>query len=188
MIVIIADIVSILFLVTVLLWFIVPRLYGRPSIPTRPERIRKALQLANLQRGQVLYDLGAGDGQALLIAAREFGARAVGIEAGPLHYAWIWLRAARSGVGDQIQLRWANVFKTNLREADVVFVHATAQEILKLAPQLEQQLKPGARLISISADFSEWEPSAFDDRGLIFVYTMPPTSGNLTTYMLKKAK
>ncbi len=188
MIVLIADTVSILFLVVVLLWFIVPRLYGRPSIPTSSERIRKALQLANLQRGEILFDLGAGDGRALLIAVREFGARAVGIEAGPLHGAWIWLRRLAGGFGDQIQIRWANVYKADLRAADVVFLHASAREILKLAPNLEAQLKPRARVISISADFPEWEPAAFDNGDLIFVYEMPPTMGSLTSYMLKKAK
>ena len=56
----------------------------------------------------------------------------------------------------------------------------------KLAPHLEQQMKPGTRLVSISADFPEWESSAFDDRDLLFVYEMPPVKGSLTTYLLKR--
>ena len=96
MIVLIIDILSILFLVVVLLWFLVPMIYGRSSIPTRPMRIRKALQLATLQPGETLYDLGAADGCVLLIAAREFSASAVGIEAGLIQCAWIWLRVAAS--------------------------------------------------------------------------------------------
>ncbi|RPI90486.1 MAG: hypothetical protein EHM40_18265 [Chloroflexi bacterium] len=187
MIVLIVDGLSILFLVYVLLWFIVPVVYGRRSIPTTPGRIRAALKLANLQPDEVLYDLGAGDGRVLLIAAREFGAKAVGIEAGPLHCAWIWLRLAASGLGDQIQIRWANVYKADLHAADVVFVYATSAEAARLAPHLERQLKQGTRLVSITTDFPEWEPAALDDRDLIFVYEMPPTSGSLTSYMLKKA-
>jgi hypothetical protein len=75
-----------------------------------------------------------------------------------------------------------------LKDADVVFVYATSKEVMKLAPHLEAQMKEGARLVSISADFPEWEPAAVDERDLIFVYEMPPTVGNVTTYMLNKVK
>src|SRR4030067_279165 len=93
MIVLLAFGLSILLFILALLWILVPALYGLPPVPTKPERIRKALQLANLQPDEVLYDLGAGDGRVLLIAAREFGAKAVGIEVGPIQCALIWLRA-----------------------------------------------------------------------------------------------
>ncbi|HEX2993934.1 MAG TPA: hypothetical protein VHP14_03885 [Anaerolineales bacterium] len=188
MIVLLAYGLSLFFFVVILLWIFIPALYGLPPVPTKPERIRKALKLANLQSGEVLYDLGAGDGRVLLIAARDFGARAVGVEVGPIQCAWIWLRAVASGSGDRIQVRWGNFYKADLREADVVFLYATSKEVAKLASHLEQQMKKGARLVSISADFPDWEPSAFDDRDLIFVYEMPPTKGSLTSYMLKKAK
>jgi SAM-dependent methyltransferase len=188
MIVLIVYVLSILFSVGVLLWIFVPVLHGLPPVPTRPERIRKALKLANLRPAEVLYDLGAGDGRVLFIAAREFGAQAIGLEIGPIQCAWIWLRALASGLGNQVQVRWANFYKANLQDADVVFVYATSKEVAKLAPHLEREMKQGARLVSISADFSEWEPSAFDNRGLIFVYEMPPTRGSIASYMLKNSK
>ena len=170
------------------LWILVPALYGLPPVPTKPGRIQKALKLANLQPNETLYDLGAGDGRVLLIAARDFSAKAVGIEVGPIQCAWIWLRAVASGLGNQIQVRWENFYKANLKDADVVFVYATSKEVMKLASHLETQMKKGARLASISADFPEWEPSAVDEHDLIFIYEMPPTRGNVTTYMLKKAQ
>jgi precorrin-6B methylase 2 len=188
MIVLLAYGLSLLLFVLILLWILIPAFYGLPPVPTKPERIRKALQLADLQPNEVLYDLGAGDGRVLLIAAREFGAKAVGIEVGPIQCALIWLRAVAAGLGNQIHVRWANFYKADLQEADVVFVYATSKEIMKLAPHLEKQLKQGTRLISVSADFPEWEPSAFDRHDLIFVYKMPPSRGNLTTYLLKDAK
>jgi histone methylation protein DOT1 len=175
-----------LFLVT-LLWILIPALHGLPPVPTRPQRIRKALTLANLQPTDVLYDLGAGDGRVLLIAASDFGAKAVGIEIGPIQCALIWLRVLASGFGNQIQVRWANFYKADLHDADVVFVYATSKEVMKLAPHLETQMKKGARLVSISADFPEWEPQEFDDRDLIFVYEMPPTKGNLATYLAQRS-
>src|SRR5688572_8527175 len=120
----------IIFLIT-LLWILVPAFYGLPSVPTKPDRIRKALRLVNLQRDEILYDLGAGDGRVLLIAAREFGAQAVGIEVGPIQCALIWLRAVSSGFGDKIQIQWGNFFKADLKDADVVYVYATSQEVQK---------------------------------------------------------
>ena len=177
-----------LLFVLALLWILVPALYGLPSIPTKPDRIRKALKLANLQPHETLYDLGAGDGSVLLIAAGEFGAKAVGVEVGPVQCAVIWLRAIASGFSDKIQIRWGNYLNEDLRDADVVFLYATSQEVLKVAPHLEKQLKPGTRVISISADFHEWEPSDFDEHDLIFVYEMPPRHGSLATYLLKNAK
>ena len=187
MIVLTAYVISLLLFLVLLLWILIPALYGLPLVSTRPERIRKALQLANLQSNEILYDLGAGNGRVLLIAAQEFGAKAVGVEVGPIQCALIWLRIAAHGLGNQVQIKWGNFYQADLRQADVVFVYATSREVSKLAPHLEAQMKQGARLVSISADFPEWEPSAFDDRDLIFVYEMPPARGSLTTYLLKKA-
>jgi SAM-dependent methyltransferase len=177
---------SLLLFILILLWILIPALYGLPPVSTSPERIRKALKQANLQPGETLYDLGAGNGRVLLIAARDFGAKAVGIEVGPIQCAVIWLRATAAGLGSQIQVKWENFYKANLHDADVVFVYATSTEVRKLAPHLEEQMKHGSRLISISADFPEWEPSAFDNHALIFVYEMPPTKGNIASYLMKK--
>ena len=188
MITLIAFALSILIFLIILLWALIPALYGLPPVPTKPDRIRKALQLANLQPNEVLYDLGAGDGRVLFIAAREFRAKAIGIEVGPIQCMLIWLRIVASGIGNQIQVKWANFYNADLHEADVVFVYATSKEIMKLAPHLQKQLKKDARVVSISADFPEWEPSTFDDRNLIFMYEMPPTKGSIASYMMKRAK
>ena len=187
MIILLALGLSLLVFVLALLWILVPALYGLPPVPTKPERIQKALKLANLQPNETLYDLGAGDGRVLLATARDFGAKAVGIEIGPIQCALIWLRATASGFGNQIEVRWENFYKASLKDADVVFVYATSKEVIKLAPHLETQMKQGARLISISADFHEWEPQEFDERELIFVYEMPPTKGNLGTFLSQRS-
>ncbi|MCC6569220.1 MAG: hypothetical protein IT315_08285, partial [Anaerolineales bacterium] len=79
-------------------------------------------------------------------------------------------------------------FKTDVSHADVVFIYATSREVQRLAPYLEKQMKRGSRLVSISADFPEWEPCVFDERDLFFIYTMPPQYGSLTTYLLKNSK
>ena len=186
MIILLAYGLSFLFFILILLWILVPAFYGLPSVPTKPERIRKALKLVNLQPNEVLYDLGAGDGRVLFIAARDFAAKTVGIEVGPIQCALIWLRITANGLGDQIQIKWENFYKARLSEADVVFVYATSKEVGKLAPHLEKQLKKGARLVSISADFPDWEPSVLEEHELIFVYEMPPARGNLGTYLARR--
>jgi hypothetical protein len=186
MMILLAYGLSLILFVLILLWILIPALYGLPPVSTKPERIQKALKLANLKPDEVLYDLGAGDGRVLFIAAREFGAKAVGIEVGPVQCALIWLRITANGLGERVQIRWENFYRADLREADVVFVYATSQEVMKLAPQLETQLKKGTRLVSISADFPEWEPSAFDNRDLIFIYEMPPTKGNIGSYLMRR--
>ncbi|HEY5730482.1 MAG TPA: hypothetical protein VIS72_10555 [Anaerolineales bacterium] len=179
---------NILIFVLALLWILVPAFYGLPSKPTKPDRIRKALQLVKLQPDETLYDLGAGDGRVLLIAAKEFGAQAVGLEVGPVQYLLTWVRIVMGGLGGRAKIKLANFYKASLSEADVAFIYVTSQEVMKLAPHLEKQMKSGSRIVSISADFPEWEPSAFDDHELIFVYDMPPKEGSLTTYMLKNMK
>src|SRR5215203_1911904 len=188
MIVLVALGLSIILFIVGLLWILIPAFHGLPPVPTNPERIQKALKLVHLKPNETLYDLGAGDGRVLLIAARDFGAKAVGLEIGPIQCAWIWLRVTASGFGNQIKIRWENFYQADLKDADVVFVYATSKEIAKLASHLEKQMKNGSRLVSISADFPEWEPLIVDDHNLIFVYEMPPTMGSVTTYMLKNTK
>ena len=163
-----------IFLVLSGLWLIVPALYGVPWVPTREKRIRKALQLVKLQPGETLYDLGAGDGRVLLIAAREFGASAVGIEIGPVQCALGWLRIWFSGSRHKVRIRCANYYKSDVSNADVIFVYATSSQTSRLLPLLERQLRPGARVVSIAADFPDWQPKLVDRELLIFVYQMPP--------------
>jgi len=180
--------VSLLLFLLTSLWILIPAIYGLPSKPTGLNRIRKALQLVNLKQDEVIYDLGAGDGRILIIAAKEFDAKAVGIEIGPIQCSWIWLKIIGGGLRSRVQIKMGNFYKTDLGDADVVFFYGTSREVAKLTPYLPGQMKPGSRLVSISADFPEWEPSAFDEKDLIFTYEMPPKEGSLTTYLLKNIK
>ena len=165
---------GILFLLISALWLVVPAIHGVPWVPTRERRIRKALQLAKLQPGEKLYDLGAGDGRVLVMAAREFGARAIGIEIGPVQCLVGWMRILFSGSRMKARIRCGNFYHANLSDADVVFVYATSSQTSKLLPLLKRDLHPGARVVSIAADFEGWQPSKVDREMLIFLYEMPP--------------
>lgn len=168
------------------LYVIVPALYGVPSVSTRAERIRKVLRLAGLQPGETLYDLGCGNGRVLVIAAREFGARAVGIEIGHVQCLVSWVNARLNGVGSRVRVMRADFQRADLREAEVVFVHLTSAHISRLQARLEEQLRIGARVAAVSADFPGWQPSTFDSEDLIFIYRMPPAEGSLVTYWSQK--
>jgi SAM-dependent methyltransferase len=183
----ILNYLAILWLIIVLVGYLVPFAYGLPPTATRPERIRKALKLAELQPGEKLYDLGSGSGRVLIMAAREFGAEAVGIDAGPVQYMQARLSSLFNGVASKVHLRLGNFFKADLREADVVFAYLTSQYARKLEPILASQLKSGARVITISFDFPDWEPTEFNETDLIFLYRMPPKPGDLGTYLAAKS-
>lgn len=168
------------------LWILVPMLYGPPWIPTRTDRIRKALQLARVKPDEVVYDLGCGDGRVLVIAAREFGARAVGIEIGLVQCAAAWLRAVLSGVKDRVLVRWGNFYRVDLKDADVVFAYLTSDQARRLEEHLASQLRPGARVVTISFDFPDLEPNSYDEEELIFLYEMPPKKGNLESFLVQR--
>jgi hypothetical protein len=156
------------------LWLIIPALYGVPWVPTREKRIRKALELAKLQPGETLYDLGAGDGRVLLMAANEFGAQAVGIEIGPVQCVLGWLRILLSGSKHKARVRCGNFYHADVAEADVVFVYLTSAQTTRLQKKLAQELRAGTRVVSVAADFPDWQPEFVDREMLIFVYKMPP--------------
>ncbi len=165
------------------LWVIVPFLSGLPWFATRRTRIRKALQLAQVQPGETVYDLGAGDGRVLIMAAREFGARAIGVEISPVHCLVAWLAALFNGVAGQVSIRLGNFYTARLGDADVVFAYMTSKEAPRIQRHLEQQLRPGTRVVTIAFDFDCWQPDDFDNQELIFLYKMPPTPGNLTSFL-----
>jgi len=171
---------GLVFLLIAGLWLIVPALYGLPWVPTREERIRKALQLARLQPGEKLYDLGAGDGRVLIMAVKEFGAQAVGVEIGPVQCALGWLRIWFNGSRQEAKIGCGNFYSADVRDADVVFVYLTSKQTSQLSKKLARELRPGTRVASIAADFPDWQPVKIDREKLIFLYEMPPLSGSGT--------
>lgn len=165
------------------IWMIAPRRKGVPRTPVRRKWIRQAMKLANVRPGEMVYDLGAGDGRALIIAAREFQARAVGIEIEPLHCVVAWFRALFSGAITRVTIRRRNLFYTDLSDADVILLYLNPDFVEKLRPQFELSLRPGTRVVSISFPFEGWQPTDIDIGHLIFLYQMPPKPGSIETYI-----
>jgi SAM-dependent methyltransferase len=174
---------AIIVIAAAFLWAAVPLATGLPWVPTRDWRIRKALQLAAVQPGEVVYDLGAGDGRVLVMAAREFEARAVGIEISPVHCLIALLRARLAGVGRQVNIHWGSFYQFDFSNAEVVFIYMTQGQADRLRPHLETRLKPGARVVTISSDMDGWQPEQIDRQELIFLYKMPSTPGGIDSYL-----
>jgi SAM-dependent methyltransferase len=171
-----------------LLWFFIPILSGIPWVPTKEPRMFKALELAALKPGEIFYDLGCGDGRVLIAAARHYGAKVIGIEISPLHCLVAWIRTRLAGVGKLSTIRWGNFYRADLRDADVVYQYGHSHFAMRLKQQLERQLRDGARVVSIMVDIPGWQPQAFDQDNLIFLYQMPPKPGDVASFMLQESE
>jgi SAM-dependent methyltransferase len=161
------------------LWIVIPRLYGLSRVPARPKIIHRAMQLARVQPGETVYDLGAGDGRAVVIAARDYGARAIGVEIEPVHSAVAWLWALLNGVLRRASIRRGDLVQADYQDADVILLNLSPAFVERVRPHLERQLKPGARVVSLFSEFEGWRPSDIDIGHLIFLYRMPPQPGSI---------
>jgi len=129
-----------------------------PYVPTPNEVVAQMLQLANVQKSDVLYDLGSGDGRIVVTAAQKYGTRGVGIDINPERISEANANARAAKVTDRVQFRQQDLFKTDLSEATVVTLYLLPDINVKLRPQLFKQLKPGTRIVSHDFDMGEWKP------------------------------
>ena len=116
------------------------------------------LELANVRPGDVLYDLGCGDGRIVITAAREYGVRAIGIDIDPERIRESLENARGAGVEDRVTFRNGDLFEADIREATVVTLYLLPTLNLKLRPKLWNELKPGTRIVSHNFDMDDWPP------------------------------
>ena len=116
------------------------------------------LVLAELKPGEILYDLGAGDGRAVIMAAQEFGARAVGVELREDLAKKALQTVYQLGLQDRVTILHSNLFDVDISPADVVFLYLTTSANEKVKPKLEAELKPGARVVSHDYEIVGWKP------------------------------
>jgi SAM-dependent methyltransferase len=127
-----------------------------PYIPTPPATVGEMLRLAAVGPTDVVYDLGSGDGRVVIAAAREFGARAVGVEREAKLVSQSREAAARAGVAERTRFLQQDIFVTKLDEATVVALYLSPNLNLKLRPAL-LALKPGTRVVSHGSDMGDWK-------------------------------
>ena len=143
---IILGIIIFLLLVLSMLW--------PPDSPWAPwwrtnKKVAKAMcRLAKVGKNDVVYDLGSGDGTALIVAAKEFGARGVGIEIDPLRVFVSSMLLSSNGVSNKIQIKKNNFFDVDISKASVVFVYLVPKALNRLLPKFKKELKKGTRIVS----------------------------------------
>ena len=125
-------------------------------VPTPKDIVRQMLQLASLRRGETLFDLGAGDGRIVIEAVRRFGARAVGVEIDPERITRIKERLNATKI--QAELVEMNLYHVDLSPADVIAIYLSDSANAKLAPKLKNELKAGARVVSLDYTLPGWVP------------------------------
>jgi len=120
--------------------------------------VRRSLTLAELKPGEVLYDLGAGDGRTIIMAAQEFGARGVGIELREDLTKQALGRVSKLGLEDMVKIIHNDIFKVDLSPANVIYMYLTTSANEKVRPKLEAELKRGARVVSHDYEMIGWKP------------------------------
>jgi ubiquinone/menaquinone biosynthesis C-methylase UbiE len=148
-----------------------------PYVPTPMEVVNKMLDMGKVGSKDVLYDLGCGDGRIVVTAAKERGARGVGIDIDPQRIAEANENAQKAGVKDRVQFRVGDLFKSDFSPATVVTLYLLPDINKRLRPQLWQQLKPGTRIVSHAFDMGdEWPPEQTErvEFKTIYAWTIKP--------------
>jgi ubiquinone/menaquinone biosynthesis C-methylase UbiE len=150
-----------------------------PYVPTPQDVVDKMLDLAQLKPGEKLYDLGSGDGRIVITAARDYRAKAVGVEISEQLYRQAKQRISDLRLDKSVSLVHGNLMDVDLKDADVVTLYLLTDANEKLKPKLES-LKPGARVVSHDFEIRHWIPEttekveAHKRTHTIYVYRMPP--------------
>lgn len=126
--------------------------------PSPHKVVRAMLDLAQVGEQDVVYDLGSGDGRIPIAAARDFGARAVGVDIDPKLVARARENARKAGVADRVSFRNEDLFAADFSEATVVTLFLYPDVNLKLRPKLLSTLKPGTRVVSHMHSMGDWRP------------------------------
>jgi SAM-dependent methyltransferase len=129
-----------------------------PYVPTSVEAVQAMLKLADVQRTDLVYDLGCGDGRIVIAAARNFGARGVGIDIDPQRIAEAKENARRAGVEERVRFEQGDLFDADFHEATVVTLFLMSTLNQKLRPKLMKDLRPGTRIVSNTFDMGDWTP------------------------------
>ena len=120
--------------------------------------VQHMLEVAELKPGDVFFDLGSGDGRTVIMAAKTFGARAVGVEMREDLAKRAISVIQDNGLGDRVTIVNGDMFKVDLTAADVVFLYLTTSANEKIKPKLETELKNGVRVVSHDYEIVGWKP------------------------------
>jgi SAM-dependent methyltransferase len=129
-----------------------------PYVPTSEPAVEGMLRLANVQKNDIVYDLGCGDGRLVIAAAKIYGAHAVGIDINPERIKEAKENARKAGVENLVQFREEDLFTADIHDASVVTLFLLTSVNLQLRPKLLKDLKPGSRVVSNTFEMGDWKP------------------------------
>ncbi len=155
-------------------------LWGAGYQPAPRRTVEAMLRLGEVGPADRLWDLGAGTGAILFRAARERGARVVGVEMEPLRILILRLRRRLGRHASRIEIRWGNLYDQDLAGATVVTLFLWPEAMSRLRPVLESRLAPGTRVVSHWHRMPGWAEAATDRETRVFLYrvpTRPPPNG-----------
>jgi SAM-dependent methyltransferase len=153
-----------------LLWIIWPIFIGAIYLPTPMDVVVKMLNIAAVSEGDVLYDLGSGDGRIIIEAAKR-GADSVGIEVDPVRVLLSRLRAR--SLGGRVKVIRGDFFKIPLKDATIVTVYQGQSINNKLREKFEAELPNGTRIVSFDFRFDGWEPEKSIPNAKVYLYRVP---------------
>ena len=130
-----------------------------PFVASPPNVVTEMLELAELKKGEMLFDLGCGDGRIILEAARKFGANAVGIELDKGRYSDCVRKIQEANLGDRIEVIHGDLLQVDLKRANVVTLYLLTSSNGKVKPNLERDLTKGARVVSHDFHITGWTPT-----------------------------
>jgi len=141
---------EILLLIIFLLSYFLVKLLKKEAIfiPLPMKTVEKILELAEIKKKDILYDLGSGDGRIVIMAAKRYGIKAVGIEKNIFLYFLSKIKVKINGVEDKVKIIHGDLFKQKISEASIVTIYLTQKLNDKLEPKLKRELKRGTKIIS----------------------------------------
>lgn len=149
-----------------------------PYVPTPQEVVDEMLKVAEVKKGDVIYDLGSGDGRIVITAAQKYGTRGVGIDINPERIREANENAQKAGVTNRVKFLQQDLFESDIKEATVVTLYLLPDINLKLRPKLLRELKPGTRIVSHAFDMGDWKPDKELEVGgrRIYYWVIPANS------------
>ena len=129
-----------------------------PYVPTPQDVVERMLGLAGVGKNDVVVDLGSGDGRLVITAAKQFGARGIGVDIDPARIAEGRANAKQAGVESLVEFRQQDALQADISQATVVTLYLLSSSNVKLRPRLLSQLKPGARIVSHQFGMGDWTP------------------------------
>jgi len=130
-----------------------------PYVSSPEEVVRKMLDIARLRRGEILYDLGCGDGRIVIMAAKDYMAKAFGVEIREDLAAAAREQLKKLDLEGKAQIIQGDLFEVDLSKADVVTLYLTSSANEKLKPKLGRELRPNSRVVSHDFSITGWKPS-----------------------------